>query len=166
MYAVGGRSVVAGSECCVRRKKRSGIAPARPNLPSIVTSVSWNIEREQTDVKRLRAITVLREKAEHDHPPAAIICPALANNLRNCPTTRMCVKGNNNLSNANSYLTATACGVDLVYWILWLMLGMLVLVGVLELTYPTKLTYLHCCLPATNIARNIRRSGSLEARHE
>ena len=33
------------------------------------------------------------------------------------------------LPNATVLLTTTACGVDLVYWILWLSLGKLVLVG-------------------------------------
>ena len=33
------------------------------------------------------------------------------------------------LPNATVLLMTTACGVDLVYWILWLSLGKLVLVG-------------------------------------
>ena len=39
------------------------------------------------------------------------------------------------LPKPNSYLSTTACGVYLVYWILWLMLGMLVLVGFESCSY-------------------------------
>ena len=37
-------------------------------------------------------------------------------------------------------VSTNACGVDLVYWILWLLLGMLVLVGHLLLIYRMPLT--------------------------
>ena len=37
------------------------------------------------------------------------------------------------LPNDTVLLTTTACGVDLVYWILWLSLGKLVLLGDLSL---------------------------------
>ena len=43
------------------------------------------------------------------------------------------------LSNTSYALMNTACGVDLVYWMLWPMQGMLVLVG-FKMTYQIPLT--------------------------
>ena len=44
------------------------------------------------------------------------------------------------LPNAIILLSTVACGVDLVYWILWLVLGKLVLVGHFKVTYGMSLT--------------------------